>query len=90
MTKSKAFSICFIIPSVILGLLALLWFKGSSGSDLSLSSSDLVTLLLLPLLLISIFVPARVIGGEFKKYGDYGALASAGLIIITFLILAFS
>lgn len=47
-----------------------------------MSNRTFMMFLLIPLLPISLFVPAFVIGKEFRKYGFYGAFTSAILIAI--------
>lgn len=81
-TKYQVFFICFIIPSIIFWLPAAL--PANNGSELVPSTSALMELLLFILLPLSVFVPTNVIGGEFKKYGYYGALTSIGVSLLIF------
>jgi hypothetical protein len=83
-TKYQVFFICFIIPSIIFWLAGLLLMH--PGPPFIWTASDLMVLVLYLLLPFSFFVPARVIGGEFKKYGYYGALASICVNLLAFAI----
>jgi len=81
-TKYQVFFICFIIPSVIFWLPSLI----KVDPEIWFSAEQNLVLVLYLLLPFSFFVPARVIGGEFKKYGYYGALASIGVNLVIFAI----
>lgn len=77
MTKVKAFFICFFIPIIITSLPAL--FPYEAGE---MSNRTFMMFLLIPLLPVSLFVPAFTVGREFRKYGFYGAVISAVFIAI--------
>lgn len=72
MTKLKAFLMCLILPLVVVFGVPWLLPLGE-GEDFTMLVRILV---LIPLVPLSLFVPPFTIGGEFRKYGLYGTLAS--------------
>ena len=78
MTKTKAFFICLGTPIAVIFLIK--WLLPNEGGE-NLASA-VRGLLFIPLVPISLFVPAYSINKEFRKYGLYGALMSIFVLAI--------
>lgn len=84
MTKAKAFLIGLIVP---LATYSLPWLFPHEAGEMS--TRAFMAFLLIPLVPLSLFIPAISVGKEFRKYAFYGAFLSMVIVAIFYKFVTF-